>query len=89
MNNIEFDGVFGNEIKHVTIDQPVGQGGNSWSINVNDYHIAVILIRRGEYWYDDNKLDSSDVQAIVDRITDYLGEPFARVNFNVNDHRKP
>lgn len=82
MNGIEFEGVFGDEIKHVRIQQPLGQGDNSWSVNVNGYHIGVIMIRRGQYWYEDNKLDSADVQAIVDRITDYLNEPYVQVHFH-------
>lgn len=82
MGRIEFDGIFGDEIKHIVISQPLGQGGDSWSINVGGYHIGTIQIRRGEYWYEDNKLDSSDVQAIVDRITDYLHKPFDRVTFH-------
>lgn len=89
MDSIEFDGVFGDEIKRVRIDQPDGAGGESWSINVDGYHLGVILIRNGEYWYHDNKLYSSDVQAIVDRITDHLHQPYSEVNFWANNHKKP
>lgn len=80
MDRIEFDAHFGDEIKHVEISQAY-MGSEGWNVLVNLHCVAVIIPRRGEYCYHDANLDTSDIQAIVDRITDFTGEGYKQAQF--------
>lgn len=88
MGSIEFDAIFGDEIKRVVVSQHEGTGNDAWHINVAGYNHGMIMKRGDEYWYVNDKLNSDDIQAIVDRIIAYTGEPWQRANIHVPNHPK-
>ncbi len=82
MTCISFDAHFGDEIKRVELSNPAGTGGERWWILIDGYTHGSLVMRNGEYWYEDDWLDAMDVQAALDTIMEYTGQPYQLVRFH-------
>ena len=78
---IEFDAWYGDEKKRVTISLPNGTGSECWSVLINNYNKATIHKVHGQYVYDYDKTDFEieDLQALLDRITEFTGEGYHQI----------
>lgn len=82
MGAIAFDGLFGDEVRPVVLFQVFGMGG-TWHVSVCGVEVAKIYFRYAcEYYYEDDALYSFDVEAIVERILDHIGEPWRPAVFH-------
>lgn len=80
MDEISFDAHFGDEIKKVRIYQ-MPFVLQSWYVLVDNKEITQIYERGSEYYYHGDELTVDDVQGIIDRITEFKGEPFHQAHF--------
>lgn len=87
---IEFNAWYGDEKKRVIVSLPNGTSGESWSVLINNYCAATIHYVRGEYYYyyDKTDFELEDLQAIVDRITEFKGEGYHQIQMRKDPTEK-
>ena len=78
---IEFDAWYGDEKKMVIISSPNGTSGESWNVLIDKRCAATIHYTKGQYvyYYEKTNFELEDLQAIVDRITDFKGEGYHQI----------
>lgn len=80
MKEITFEASFGDTIRTIQLSRIIG-GGETWHVYVENIEVAQIYIRYNGYYYEENILNAEDAQAILDRIMEYLNQPYQRIVF--------
>ena len=68
---IQFDAIYGDEAKKVTISKAPG-GGEGYHVSVNKYHWGVIIYQQGKwrcYGTGIDELSTDDKDALIERVT--------------------
>jgi len=80
MPEIVFTSICGDEQHEVKLLQQE-HGNTDWLIIIDGVKVDSITPRMNEYYYHGNQFEVDDLQAIVDRITEFTGEPFKQIQF--------
>lgn len=72
MRIVEFDAVYGDEIKRVCISKPFGNHDGGYGINIDGYHYGVVLCQQ-QTWRiygtrAEKEFTTADRDAIIERI---------------------
>jgi hypothetical protein len=71
MNGFEFDAYYGDLVKKVEVSLPSG-GGDFWHIYIDRYYYGRIANVDDEWKNLDARLEKDDIDAIIERIQEYL-----------------